>query len=176
MADGTRLPADIAVWAAGIRAPGLLAESGLPTDGAGRVEVDAALRVRGVPDAFAIGDCAACTDARGTRVPPSAQAAHRMASAAARSVLAACDGREPRPFTYRDRGALVSLGGFRTLGSFAGALTGRDRFVEGAVARLAYLSLYRLHQATVHGPVSALLLALGDRVHRVAHAGLKLHF
>ena len=172
--DGTRLPADIAVWAAGIRAPDMLTDSGLPTDATGRVEVDEALRVRGVPGAFAIGDCAACIDARGARVPPSAQAAHQMASAVARNVLAACDGREPRAFAYRDRGALVSLGG-RAVGSVTGILTGRDRFVEGAIAKLAYLSLYRLHQAAVHGPLSALLLALGDRVHRVAHAGLKLH-
>lgn len=174
-ADGARLPADITVWAAGIRAPGLLVESGLPTDATERVEVDDTLRVRGTLDVFAIGDCAACTDATGARVPPSAQAAHQMANAVARNVLAGCEDRESRRFTYRDRGALVSLGGFRTIGSFANALTGRDRFVEGAAARLAYLTLYRMHQVAVHGPVSALLLALRDRVHRVAHAGLKLH-
>ena len=135
--DGRRLAAEIAVWAAGIRAPDMLTDSGLPTDAAGRVEVDEALRVRDVPGAFAIGDCAACIDARGARVPPSAQAAHQMASAVASNVLAACDGREPRAFIYRDRGALVSLGG-RAVGSVTGALTGRDRFVEGAIAKLAY--------------------------------------
>ena len=175
LAGGDRLRSDITVWAAGIRAPGLLAASGLPVDGLGRVRVDAALRVEGVAGAFAIGDCAACTDARGITVPPRAQSAHQMAKAAARNVLAACAGREPVPFVYRDFGSLVNLSRYRTVGSVVGAVSGRDRFVAGRLARLAYLSLYRMHQAAVHGSVGAVLLALGDRLHRVTHASVKLH-
>ena len=175
LAGGERLRSNLTVWAAGIRAPGLLAASGLPVDGLGRVRVDAALRVEGVDDAFAIGDCAACTDARGAAVPPRAQSAHQMAKAAARNVLAACAGREPAPFVYRDVGSLVNLSRYRTVGSVVGAVSGRDRFVAGRLARVAYLSLYRMHQAAVHGPVGAVLLALGDRLHRVTHASVKLH-
>ena len=48
-------------------------------------------------------------------------------------------------------------------------------FVEGRLARLVYLSLYRMHQATVHGPFSTLLIMLGDRIYKATRAEVKLH-
>ncbi len=62
LADGTRLPADLVVWIAGVGGPKLLAGSGLPFDPRGFLLVDAALRaVDGAP-VWAAGDCATLAD------------------------------------------------------------------------------------------------------------------
>jgi NADH dehydrogenase len=50
---GRRYPSDITVWAAGIEAPPLLRSLGLPVNNVGQIEVDAQLRVKGLPGVLA---------------------------------------------------------------------------------------------------------------------------
>ncbi|MEO1582215.1 MAG: NAD(P)/FAD-dependent oxidoreductase [Pseudomonadota bacterium] len=173
--EDERINADISVWAAGVRAPEWLSECGLPTDRLGRIDVNEDLSVVGMPGIFAIGDCCACKDQDGQEIPPRAQAAHQMASTAARNVLAARKGRSSRSFKYRDFGSLVSLSKYTTVGNLMGNLVRGTIFVEGWVARMAYLSLYRMHQAAVHGRFSTLLIMLGDRIYKATRASVKLH-
>ena len=173
--DGTTIPADISVWAAGVRAPGWLAQCGLPTDKIGRIEVDEYLSVRGHDGIYAVGDCCSCYREDGTEVPPRAQAAHQMASVVARNVLARRKGKRMRAFEYKDFGSLVSLSRFSTVGNLMGNLVGGSMFVEGRFARFAYLSLYRMHQAAVHGWFSTFLIMLGDRIYKATRAEVKLH-
>ncbi|MEM6819708.1 MAG: NAD(P)/FAD-dependent oxidoreductase [Pseudomonadota bacterium] len=173
--EDKRINADISVWAAGVRAPEWLSECGLPTDRLGRIDVNEDLSVVGMPGIFAIGDCCACKDQDGQEIPPRAQAAHQMASTAARNVLAARKGRSSRSFKYRDFGSLVSLSKYTTVGNLMGNLVRGTIFVEGWVARMAYLSLYRMHQAAVHGRFSTLLIMLGDRIYKATRASVKLH-
>lgn len=173
--DDERIEADISVWAAGVRAPDWLTECGLPTDRLGRIDVNEDLSVVGVPNVYAIGDCCACKDKDGQEIPPRAQAAHQMASTAARNVLATRKGRAARSFRYRDFGSLVSLSKYTTVGNLMGNLVRGTIFVEGWVARMAYLSLYRMHQAAIHGRFSTLLIMLGDRIYKATRASVKLH-
>ena len=172
---GQRIPSHMSVWAAGVRAPEFLAESGFPTDRLGRIQVEDTLEVRGMENVFAIGDCAACSAADGTEVPPRAQAAHQMASIAARNVLARREGRPLKAFVYRDFGSLVNLSSYSTVGNLMGNLVRGTVFVEGRIARFVYLSLYRMHQSAVHGPFSTLLIMLGDRIYKATRAEVKLH-
>lgn len=173
--DGGSMASDISVWAAGVKAPGFLAASGLPVDRLGRVKVEPELSVVGHPSLYAIGDCAACTMADGSEVPPRAQSAHQMASIAARNLLARRRGKPAKPFVYRDFGSLVSLSKYSTVGNLMGNLLRGTVFVEGWVARMVYLSLYRMHQTAVHGPFSTLLIMLGDRIYKATRAEVKLH-
>ncbi|MEP6506330.1 MAG: FAD-dependent oxidoreductase, partial [Betaproteobacteria bacterium] len=78
-ADGNVYPAALCVWAAGIKAPPLLAQVGLPVTRGGQVTVDGQLRVEGVADVVAVGDCAWCPQPDGRSVPPRAQSAHQQA-------------------------------------------------------------------------------------------------
>jgi NADH:ubiquinone reductase (H+-translocating) len=55
------------------------------------------------------------------------------------------------PFRYRDFGSLVSLGKYSAVGSLMGFLVGKSMFIEGYFARLMYRSLYKMHQAALHG-------------------------
>ena len=173
--EDERIKADISVWAAGVRAPEWLSHCGMPTDRLGRIEVNEDLSVVGIPNVFAIGDCCACKDKDGQEIPPRAQAAHQMASTAARNILAARKGRSARSFRYRDFGSLVSLSKYTTVGNLMGNLVRGTIFVEGWVARMAYLSLYRMHQAAVHGRFSTLMIMLGDRIYNATRASVKLH-
>jgi len=173
--EGEAIPADISVWAAGVKAPAWLAETGFPVDQLGRIKVNADLTVEGHANVFAIGDCCVTTDPDGNEIPPRAQAAHQMASATARNVHRRRKGRKTRSFVYKDFGSLVSLSQFSTIGNLMGNLVRGTVFVEGWIARLVYLSLYRMHQSAIYGPFSTLLIMLGDRIYKATRAEVKLH-
>lgn len=173
--EGQRIPADVSVWAAGVRAPEFLASSGLPCDNLGRVKVNADLTVQGLSNVYAAGDCCCCTMENGDTVPPRAQSAHQMAAVVAHNILARLRDRKARDFVYKDFGSLISLSRFSTVGNLMGNLMRGSVFVEGWLARLFYLSLYRMHQNAVHGPISTLLIMLGDRIYKATRAELKLH-
>ena len=56
-----------------------------------------------------------------------------------------------------------------------GNLVSGTIIVEGRIARLVYLSLYRMHQSAVHGYFSTMLIMLGDRIYKATRAEVKLH-
>lgn len=173
--DGQRIQADVSVWAAGVRAPAFLAQSGLPCDNIGRVKVNPDLTVEGFSNIHGAGDCCSCPMDDGGTVPPRAQSAHQMASVVAHNIIARYKGKKARDFVYKDFGSLISLSRFSTVGNLMGNLMRGTVFVEGWLARMFYLSLYRMHQNAVHGPLSTLLIILGDRIHKATRAELKLH-
>ncbi len=151
--DGRFFPAELVVWAAGIKAPEFLKDlDGLETNRINQLVVGETLQTTRDPDIFAFGDCAACAwvGHEGT-VPPRAQAAHQQASLLARTLCRRVRGEAPEPFRYRDFGSLVSLGAYSTVGSLMGGIAGGSVFIEGHFARLMYLSLYRMHLLALHG-------------------------
>jgi len=173
--SGEQIPADLVAWAAGIKAPDFIADSNLPVDKIGRVLVDIDLRVQGYQNVFAIGDCCACPMGENAFVPPRAQSAHQMASVAYKNLLALIAGKPLKDFKYRDFGSLISLSEFSTIGNLMGNLLRGTVFIEGWLARMFYLSLYRLHQSAIHGWYATALIMLGDRIYKATRAGIKLH-
>ncbi|MCA1245738.1 NAD(P)/FAD-dependent oxidoreductase [Massilia sp. MS-15] len=175
--DGKVYPATLCVWAAGIKAPELLATLGLPTAKGGQVEVDAHLRVKGADDIYALGDCAACVDGSGNAVPPRAQAAHQQADYLVTSFLRRAKGQpaQERPYEYRDYGSLVSVGRSTSVGSLMGSLRGASWFVQGTMARLMYTSLHLMHHRAVLGTMRTGVLALARFLVRRATPLVKLH-
>lgn len=171
----TVLPADIIVWAAGIRAPELLRESGLPTDRIGRVIVTPELNVPAYPTIFAIGDCCHCPMENGDPVPPRAQSAHQMAATVYKNLLSQQTERPLKPFVYHDLGSLVSLSNYSTVGNLMGNLMRGSVFIEGWIARIMYRLLYRIHQRSIHGTLATGLIILGDKIHHATRSHLKLH-
>lgn len=69
----------------------------------------------------------------------------------------------------------MSLSKYSTIGNLMGNLLHGTVFVEGWAARMVYLSLYRMHQAAIHGRFSMLLIMLGDRIYKATRAEVKLH-
>ncbi len=109
--DGTVLVCDLSVWCAGVEAPTLVRELPGPHGRSGRLRVAPTLELPGTPNVYAVGDVAEWTDpATGMVVPATAQAAIAEARTVAGNVVATWRGGTPRPFLYRERGAVVALG------------------------------------------------------------------
>lgn len=175
--NGKVYPADICVWAAGIRAPAFLSGLGLPTNKLGQIEVTDRLNVKGHEDIFAFGDCAACVTDDGRQVPPRAQAAHQQAEYLyGRLVSEARGGRaSERAYRYRDYGSLVSVGTQTSVGNLMGSLTGSSWFVNGLLARMLYISLHLMHHRAVLGLLRTAGLAIARTLIRRNTALVKLH-
>jgi NADH dehydrogenase len=114
LSNGEAFDADTLVWTTGVRANPALSRMGLPVDDRGRLVADEFLRVRGVQGAWTAGDCAAVPDLiTGGIVPPTAQHALREAKQLAANIANTLSGLDPKPFRYRQLGALVSLGRYK---------------------------------------------------------------
>ena len=117
LSDGTRVETETLVWTAGVRPSPLLAELALPLDDRGRVVVDEYLRVEGVPDVWALGDCAAVPNRAtpGSSDPPTSQHALRQA----RRLVANLTG-DPEPYRYRMLGQVATLGRYKGIADVLG--------------------------------------------------------
>src|SRR5690606_28499461 len=176
-AQGMEVPASLKVWAAGIRTPAFLGElDGLESNRLNQLLVRPTLQTTLDDDIFAFGDCAACPLGDGERnVPPRAQAAHQQASLLAKSLRLRLEGQAALPeFRYRDYGSLISLSRFSAVGNLMGNLMGSVK-LEGWLARMFYVSLYRMHQMALYGVLRTALLMLADRIGRSTEPRLKLH-
>jgi NADH dehydrogenase len=56
-----------------------------------------------------------------------------------------------------------------------GNLTKGSMMVEGRIARMVYISLYRMHQIALHGYIKTGLMMLVGSLNRVLRPTLKLH-
>src|SRR5262249_10215283 len=153
LAGGVAIPAELVVWAAGIKAPDLLKDiAGLETNALNQLVVRPTLQTTRDDAIFALGDCAACPwPGHKMPVPPRAQAAHQQATHLARQMRRRIAGLPVTEWRYRDFGSLVSLGQYTTLGNLMGKLVGGNLFIEGLIAGLMYKSLYKMHQYALHG-------------------------
>lgn len=169
------IPADLMVWAAGIKAADGNALLGPEVTRLNQFIVDDRLR-SSAPDVFAMGDCAACPWADGRSVPARAQAAHQQAVYLARVLGAMLHEKEvTEPFVYRDLGSLVSLGENRGVGNLMGGLAGRNFFVEGLIAKWMYISLHLNHHRAILGAGKTIVLALARLLQQRVSGRLKLH-
>ncbi len=177
MKDGTELPSEMTIWAAGIKAPAFLAElDGLEANRGNQLVVRQSLQTTRDEAIFALGDCAECPQPDSDRpVPPRAQAAHQQADALFKTLCNRLAGEAPVDFVYNDHGSLINFSRYTTVGNLMGNLSGRSMYVEGKVARLFYLSLYRMHQMALHGPLRTGVIWLMDKISRAMQPRLKLH-
>jgi len=170
------IPADMKMWAAGIKAPDFLANlDGLAINRINQLQVKQTLQTTLDDAIFALGDCASCPQA-GTEqtVPPRAQAAHQQASFLLKA-LQCYFNKKPLPlYRYQDFGSLVSLGEGKTVGSLISKIS-KNMVIKGRFARLAYLSLYKMHLTALYGLWRVVLLTVINSVSRGRKKRLKLH-
>ncbi len=177
MKDGTELSSDMTIWAAGIKAPVFLSKlEGLEVNRGNQLVVLQTLQTTNDTDVFALGDCAACPQPNSERpVPPRAQAAHQQADALFKTLCNRLQGKAAVSFVYNDHGSLINFSRYTTVGNLMGNLSGRGMYIEGKVARLFYLSLYRMHQVALHGFIRTGVIWLMDKISRAMQPRLKLH-
>ena len=174
---GERIAADLKVWAAGVRGvPMLDALDGLETNRTSQLVVTDTLQTSCDSHVFALGDCACFIPAgNGRPIPPRAQAAHQMAALVYTNLMRAIAEKPLQGFIYRDRGSLVSLSRFSTVGSLMGGLVGGALALEGRLARLAYTSLYRMHLLSIHGWLKGTAMIIVGHVNAIIRPKMKLH-
>ena len=177
LADGRILPAELVVWAAGVKGADFLTRlDGLETNRINQLVVRQTLQTTADDDIFALGDCAACPwPEKNGFVPPRAQAAHQQASHLYKQLQRRIAGKPVEDYRYRDFGSLVSLGEFSTVGNMMGGLTKGDLFIEGWFARMMYTSLYKMHELALHGWVKVTLDTLARMITRRTEPHVKLH-
>jgi NADH dehydrogenase len=123
--SGELVAGGVFVWAGGVKAPDLVAGSGLPVGHNGRVKVDRYLRVLDHPQVYVAGDLASVVDPRsGHALPPLAQIALEEGETVARNLDAELEGRPLEAFTFHDKGFVVSVGTRRGVADVAGITTG----------------------------------------------------
>ncbi len=177
---GGLVPAEIRVWAAGIKAPDFLANiDGLEATGNNCLIVKESLETTLDNNIFALGDCAACpmpgTD---DTVPPRAQAAHQQASMLVKSLKNRLKNKPLPNYRYVDYGSLINLSSYATVGNMMGNLFGKKAgslMVEGLLARLMYLSLYKMHQLAIHGIVRVTLTTMANILTQKTKPRMKFH-
>lgn len=139
------------LWAAGVQASPLAKALGAPLDRAGRVQVAPDLSVPGRAHVFVAGDLMAL-EQDGKPVPGVAPAAIQSGRAAARNIAALVAGRPTRPFRYRDKGSLATIGRAKAVGSIAGVeLCGFFAWWVWWVVHIAYLVGFRNRLAVMMG-------------------------
>jgi NADH dehydrogenase len=125
LTNGQLVAGGVFVWAGGLKAPELVADSGLPTGHNGRVKVDQYLRVLDHPEIYVAGDLASVADPRtGHVLPALSQVALEEGEMVARNLDAEVKGRPLEAFTFHDKGFVVSVGTRRGVADIAGITSG----------------------------------------------------
>ncbi len=112
--NGTVIPTNTVIWAAGVRSVKLVAELGAEVDRAGRIIVNRSMQVPGYPNVFAAGDCAHFTPLGSERALPTiAPVATQGAALCARNIMHLIHGvkeEELDHFVYKDYGGMATIG------------------------------------------------------------------
>ncbi|SDX04168.1 NADH dehydrogenase [Ruegeria halocynthiae] len=181
-ADGVRLkggdmiPAELMIWAAGIKAPAILKDLNTFDIGSlGRLCTKPTLQTTKSDPVFAIGDCAECLwPEKGTSLPPRAQVASQQAEFMEAQLRRAIEGKPLEEFRYVDRGSLVAISKYSAVGSLMGKALG-TMTIEGWLARRAYRYLHYAHESAVQGSWRATVRSLLSQAMKRVRPQLKLH-
>jgi NADH:ubiquinone reductase (H+-translocating) len=135
---GEQIRARTVLWAAGVAASSLARALGTPLDRVGRVLVEPDLSISGHAMVFAIGDMSSCPGPDGQPLPGLAPVAIQQGQAVAANVRRLLAGLPTRPFRYRDRGTMATIGR-----AAAVAVVGRLQ-IHGLPAWLAWVFVHIL--------------------------------
>jgi NADH dehydrogenase len=140
-----RIETRTVLWAAGVQASKLSASLGAALDKAGRVEVEPDLSLPEHPNVFVAGDLARARR-RGSEelVPGVAPAAIQMGRHAAENIRRLESGRAAKPFVYKDKGSLATIGRAAAVGEIGGArLSGFIAWMAWLLVHIFYLIGFR---------------------------------
>lgn len=132
--SGERIDSVATIWASGVKGHEMLADWGLPTGRAGRVEVGADLRVIGRGEVFAAGDAAVNPD---DPLPQLAQPAIQGGRHVADEILRSLRGDVTEGFHYVDKGTMATIGRADAVIEFP-----NGRTITGFVAWIGWVALH----------------------------------
>jgi len=133
LADGSSHRSDMTVWAAGIQAPDAAWNARLPRARAGRIDIGQDLRVTGLANVFAIGD----VGAGDPPLPQLSAPAIQHGRHAGEQIMRLMAGEPTRPFRYRDKGIMATIGRRSAVVELSVGIR-----LRGTIAWLAWLALH----------------------------------
>ena len=152
LSDGTSIRTRCVIWGGGCKAPDVAAAAGLPQGRGGRIEVEPDLTVSGFPGVYAIGDVANIPGKDGKPLPQLGSVALQAGTHAAKNIVADLEGKERKPFHYRDKGIMAMIG--------RGAAIAEGPYhheLHGVVAFSAWLGVHALLMTGVRNRVDAFI-------------------
>ncbi len=134
-ADGQKIPAEITVWAAGVKGEPTMKKLSIPQE-SGRIAVDPTMQVTNYPYIFAIGDIAGAKGADGRFLPMVAPVAMQQARFVAKQIQRLEKSEPLTAFKYVDKGSMATIGRHKAVVEVKGIRIG------GAVAWYMWLWLH----------------------------------
>jgi len=107
--EGEPIPAEVTVWAAGVKGEPTAGLLNLPIAGS-RIDTDENLEVNHYPNIWAIGDINGTKGADGRFLPMVAPVAMQQGKWVAKQILRKAAGQPLKPFKYRDKGSMATIG------------------------------------------------------------------
>jgi len=139
----TRIETRTVLWAAGVAASPLGRTLGVNLDRAGRVLVEPDLSVAGHPEVYVVGDLASLIQ-DGAPIPGVAPAAIQEAQHAAQNIIRRLRGESTRPFRYRNKGELATIGRLAAIADLGWIkLTGFVAWVAWLLVHILFLIGFR---------------------------------
>jgi NADH dehydrogenase, FAD-containing subunit len=108
--DGSVIPTQTVIWAAGVKAAPVMGTLGVPQGSLGRLPVEPTLQVKEYPYTFVIGDAALINGTDGRPLPMVAPVAMQQAEVAAHNAVALLNGGSLQAFAYKDPGSMATIG------------------------------------------------------------------
>jgi NADH dehydrogenase len=152
LSDGTTIRTHCVIWAGGIMGPPLAANVGLAQGRGGRVNVEPDLTVADHPGVYALGDFANIPSPDGLSFPQLGSVALQTGQWAAKNIGAELDGKQPKPFHYRDKGIMAMIG--RNAAIASGPY---HHELHGPVAFAAWLGVHAYLMTGVRARVEAFI-------------------
>ena len=133
--EGDPIPAEITVWAAGVKGEPTAELLNLPIVGS-RIDVEESLRVSHYPHIWAIGDIAGAKGSDGRFLPMVAPVAMQQARFVAKQIIRAHKGEAVKAFKYLDKGSMATIGRHKAV------VEVKNFRMTGALAWFAWLWLH----------------------------------
>jgi NADH dehydrogenase len=131
--SGDELKAHTLVWGAGLQGNDLVTSLGIELQRGNRIGVGPELTLPDHPDVYAIGDVAAITDAKTKQLLPQlGSVALQSGEHAGETIARRIEGKDVKPFEYRDKGTMATIGRGAAVVQFL-----RGRTMTGVKAQLA---------------------------------------
>jgi NADH dehydrogenase len=133
--EGDPIPAEVTIWAAGVKGEPTAALLNLPIVGT-RIDTDENLEVKHYPNIWAIGDINGTKGADGRFLPMVAPVALQQGKWVAKQILRKGAGKPLLPFKYLDKGSMATIGRHKAIVEFRGLR------MTGPLAWFAWLFLH----------------------------------
>ena len=132
--SGEELEAHTLVWGAGLQGNQLVQTLGLELQRGNRIGVGPDLALPDHPDVYVLGDAAAIVDAKTEQVLPQlGSVALQSGQHAGETIARRIAGKEPKPFKYKDKGTMATIGRRAAVVQMLGGRT-----ITGTKAQLAW--------------------------------------